>query len=250
MTSSRHKKNRVAFCTCAFSEFSEVSPSGKSSPRRTARVSPASLRLQRHAGRSGLAKLLLSSSTMRSSSQGPVCELAGRAKGDLRCQSDLSRTLLHGRIGPWSTPTVPRPRWSGISPVHEAFSPCQAAARIVDYAKLGPMPRARARLRTLPHGRPKGVLRSQSELSRRLLHGRIWLRSTPTVQQRRWSGISPGHEPFGPCRALSAIRCSAQCPLSVLGCVRRPMAELNGSPEAHWCSRVDFCTGGFGRGRA
>src|SRR5438270_347828 len=175
MTSSRHKKNRVAFCTCAFSEFSEVSPSGKSSPRRTARVSPASLRLQRHAGRSGLAKLLLSSSTMRSSSQGPVGELAGRAKGELRGQPVQSRRLLHGRIWPWPCLTVPWPRWSGIS---------------------------------------------------------------------------LGQEQFGPCHELLAIRCSVQCPLCLLGCVRRPVAELNGCPEVHWPYRIDFCTGGFGRGRA
>src|SRR2546430_13457610 len=32
--------------------------------------------------------------------------------------------------------------------------------------------------------------------------------------------------------------------------VRRPVAELNGCQEANWCGRVDFCTGGFGRGRA
>src|SRR5438270_6174013 len=44
--------------------------------------------------------------------------------------------------------------------------------------------------------------------------------------------------------------CSAHCPLRMLGCVRRPVAELNGCQEANWCGRVDFCTGGFGRGRA
>ena len=115
---------------------------------------------------------------------------------------------------------------------------------------LGPLPPTHARLRTPPRGRAKWVPGGQLVRSRRLLHGRIWPWPGPTVPRPRWSGISLGQEQFGPCHELLAIRCSVQCPLCLLGCVRRPVAELNGCPEVHWPYRIDFCTGGFGRGRA
>src|SRR5204863_6231984 len=48
----------------------------------------------------------------------------------------------------------------------------------------------------------------------------------PDRARPRWSGISLGQDQFGPCHELLAIRCSVQCPLCLLGCVRRPVAEL------------------------
>ena len=126
----------------------------------------------------------------------------------------------------------------------------RAVPRAVGDGMLGPMPSKHARLRMSPRGRAKWVPIGPLVRSHRLLHGRIWSWSGPAVPRPRWPGIPLGQELFGPCSAPSAMGCSAHCPLRMLGCVRRPMAELNGSPEAHWCSRVDFCTGGFGRGRA
>src|SRR5438270_926805 len=49
----------------------------------------------------------------------------GRAKWVPGGQLVRSRRLLHGRIWPWPGPTVPRPRWSGISLGQEQFGPCQ-----------------------------------------------------------------------------------------------------------------------------
>src|SRR2546430_2450208 len=49
----------------------------------------------------------------------------GRAKWEPRGPLVQSRRLLHGRIWPWPGPTVPRPRWSGISLGQEQFGPCQ-----------------------------------------------------------------------------------------------------------------------------
>src|SRR3954462_2829868 len=123
----------------------------------------------------------------------------------------------------------------------------RAVPRAVDGGMLGQVHRVRARMCTLPHGRPTGVPRSPFVRSRRLLHGRIGPWSTPTVPQPRWSGISLGQEPFGPCRAQSTVGCSAKCPVWVPECARCPMAGLKGCPEALWCDGVDFCTGGLGR---
>src|SRR5438270_5376979 len=123
-----------------------------------------------------------------------------------------------------------------------------AMPRAVGDGMLGQMPPKLARQRMPPHGRAKWLPRGPMVRSHGLLHGRIWPWPASTVPRPRWSGISLGQEQFGPCRELSAIGCSAQCPLSLLGSVRRSMAELNGCPEAQWCDRMDFCTGGFGRG--
>src|SRR4051812_5370454 len=147
-----------------------------------------------------------------------------------------------GFVGPSSRGCRPHRR-------HGSFWPCRVEARVVDDAKLVPKPRVRARMCTLPHGRPNGVPKRHLVRSRRLLHGRIWPWSTPTVPQPRWSGISFGQEPFGPCRAQSMVGCSAKCPVWVPECARCPMGGLKGCPEALWCDRVDFCTGGLGRGR-
>jgi len=171
----------------------------------------------------------------------------GRAKWEPRGPLVQSRRLLHGRIWPWPCLTVPWPRWSGISLGQERFGPCSAPSAVGCSAHY---PLTHARLRTPPRGRAKWVPGGPLVRSRRLLHGRIWPWPGPTVPRPRWSGISLGQEQFGPCRAPSTMGCSAHCPLRMLGCVRRPVAELNGCQEANWCGRVDFCTGGFGRGRA
>src|SRR3954464_14084269 len=120
----------------------------------------------------------------------------------------------------------------------------RAVPRAVDDGMLGQVPCMRAQLCTLPHGRLKGVPRSPFVQSRRLLHGRIGPCLNSTVPQPRWSGISLGQEAFWPCHAQSMMGCSAKCLVCVPNWVRCHMASLKGCPEALWCDRVDFCTGG------
>src|SRR3954470_8781333 len=136
-------------------------------------------------------------------------------------------------------PTVPRPRWSGISLGQGQFGPCRELSSMGCSAQcplclLGCARRPVAEL----NGCPDAHWCDRIDFCT----GGFG----PTVPRPRWSGIFLGQDQFGPCRELSSMGCSAQCPLCLLGCVRRPVAELNGCPEAHWCDRIDFCTGGFG----